>query len=160
MVTHAVFLGHIVSKRGIATHNDKFKVILELELPPNSKGVQVSMGHMNYYRQFMNDYTSIAKVMFSLIDKFEWWKEAAIAFEKLKKLLAFAPILRSPDWNVIFHVHMNASGFATGSIMTQPREHKMDYPIYFSTRQLKKVEQNYTTTEREGLAMIYNCQKL
>ena len=117
------------------------------------------MGHMNYYRRFMKDYAEIAKPMFSLINRFEWTKEATTSFEKLKKLLASTPILRSPNWDLMFHVHTDAFGFAIGSILTQPREHKMDYPIYFSSRQLNKAEQNYTTTEREGLAMIYSCWK-
>jgi len=104
MVTHGVVLGHVVSIRGITTHDDKVKFILELEPPTSSKGVQVFMGHMNYYSHFMKDYASIVKPMFNLIEKFEWREEATIAFEKLKRLLAFAPILRSLDWNVIFHV--------------------------------------------------------
>ena len=117
------------------------------------------MGHMNYYCHFMKDYASIAKTIFTLIGKFEWCEEAVVAFERLKKLLASTPILRSPECNVIFYVYKDASGFAIGSILTQPREHKMDYPIYFSNRQLNKAKQNYTTTKREGLAMIYSCRK-
>ena len=146
MVTHGVVLGHVVSQRGISTHDNKVKVILDLEPSTNSKGLQVFMGHMNYYRRFIKDYAEIAKPMFSLINKFEWTEEATVSFEKLKRLLASAPILRSPDWDLVFHVHTDASGFAIGSILTQPGEHKMDYPIYFSSRQLNKAEQNYTTT--------------
>ena len=76
------------------------------------------MGHMNYYQCFMKDYASIANPMLCLIGKFEWCEEASIAFEKLKKLLAFPPILRSLDWNFIFHVHTDALGFAIGSILS------------------------------------------
>ena len=35
----------------------------------------------------------------------------------------------------------------------------MDQPIYFSRRNLSQDKYNYTTTEREGLAMIYTLQK-
>jgi len=48
MVTHSVFLGHVVSRRRIATHDNKVKVILELEPPTNSKGVQLLMEHVDY----------------------------------------------------------------------------------------------------------------
>ncbi|WP_176691503.1 ribonuclease H family protein, partial [Enterobacter cloacae complex sp. GF14B] len=77
----------------------------------------------------------------------------------LKKTLTSAPILRVPDWNVIFHVHIDASNFAIGCVLTQPGEHKLDYPISFASRQLNDAERNYTTTEREGLAMIYVVKK-
>ena len=99
MVKKGVVLEHVVSQRGIATHDDKVKAILDLEPPTNSKGVHVFMGHMKYYHHFMKDYTKIAKPMFSLINRFEWTEEVAISFEKLKKRLASAPILRSPNVN-------------------------------------------------------------
>jgi hypothetical protein len=35
----------------------------------------------------------------------------------------------------------------------------MDNPIYFVRRKLSQAEHNYTTTEREGLEMIYALQK-
>jgi hypothetical protein len=35
----------------------------------------------------------------------------------------------------------------------------MDHPIYFASRKLSQAEHNYTTIEREGLAMIYSLQK-
>jgi hypothetical protein len=41
----------------------------------------------------------------------------------------------------------------------QPGEGNMDHPIYFSNSKLSQVERNYTTTEREGLAMIFTLQK-
>ena len=35
----------------------------------------------------------------------------------------------------------------------------MDFSISYASRQLNSVEQNYTTTEREGLGMIYAVKK-
>jgi hypothetical protein len=42
-----------------------------------------------------------------------------------------------------------------------PREPSWKYgsPIYFASRKLPQAERNYTTTEREGLDMIYALQK-
>ena len=81
------------------------------------------------------------------------------SFAKLKECLTSAPILKSPDWNVIFHVHIDASNFAIGAILAQPGEKNMDFPISYASRQLNSAEQNYTTTEREGLGMIYAVKK-
>jgi len=41
----------------------------------------------------------------------------------------------------------------------QPGEGNMDHPIYFASKKLSQAENNYTTTEREGLDMIYVLQK-
>ena len=72
--------------------------------------------------------------------------------------MASAPILSAPYWNLEFHVHTDASAYAISSILTQPGDYKLDYPIYFASRQLDAAEKNYTTTEREGLAMIFSCK--
>ena len=69
------------------------------------------------------------------------------------------PILRAPDWNKLFHVHIDASAFAIGCILAQPGDKNMDFPISYASRQLNVAEKNYTTTEREGLSMIYAVKK-
>ncbi|MCO5565051.1 hypothetical protein L7F22_018722 [Adiantum nelumboides] len=158
-VKHEVILGHIVSKNGISTDEDKIKVILELPPPHNYKGIQRFMGHVCYYRRFILLFAEIARPLYKLLIEFKWTEECDQAYEVLKKALASAPILRAPDWNVIFHVHIDASNFAIGCVLTQSGEHKLDYPISFASRQLNNAEKSYTTIEREGLAMIYSVKK-
>ena len=60
-----------------------------------------------------------------------------------------------PDWKLPFHVHVDASSIALRVILAQPGEGGLDHPIAFASRKLSSVENNYTTTEREGLAMVY-----
>ncbi|KAH9297429.1 hypothetical protein KI387_029111, partial [Taxus chinensis] len=54
-----------------------------------------------------------------------------------------------------FHVHVDASGMAIGAVLAQPGEGIVDHPLCFASRKLTPAEQNYTTTEREALSMIY-----
>jgi hypothetical protein len=65
------------------------------------------------------------------------------------------PILVFLDWSKEFHVHINASSIALGLVLTQPREGDIDHSLDFSSRKLSPREINYTTTKREGLAMVY-----
>ena len=67
-------------------------------------------------------------------------------------------ILVFPDWKFPFHVHVYASTIALGVILAQPGE-GLDHPISFARRKLSSIERNYTTTKREGLAMVYALQK-
>ena len=159
MVRQGKILGHIVSKNGISTDEEKIEVIVKLPRPINAKGVQVFMGHCGYYRRFIFMYASIARPLYALLVVFEWTEDCEVAFEKLKTALVTAPILRSPNWAEIFHVHIDASAFAIGCILTQPGEKNMDFPISYASRQLNSAEKNYTTTEREGLSMIYAVKK-
>jgi len=51
----------------------------------------------------------------------------------------------------MFHVHINTSSIALGTVLTQPGEKNMDHSVYYASRKLSNAERNYTTTEREAL---------
>ena len=92
---------------------------------------------------FISSYSTVHKFAF------EWTMECDKAFETLKNALVSAPILKSPDWNKVFHVHIDASAYAIGCALAQPHEHNMDFPILYARRQLNSaLEKNYTTKER------------
>ena len=55
----------------------------------------------------------------------------------------------------MFHVHADVSCIAPGVVLTQAGGEGLDHPIVFASRRLSKVEKNYSTTECEGLAMVY-----
>ena len=78
------------------------------------------MGNCGYYRMFIYMYAMIAKPLYGLLIVFIWTKECEDSFHKLKTALSTAPILRAPNWNVIFHVHVDASNFAIEAILAQP----------------------------------------
>jgi hypothetical protein len=59
---------------------------------------------------------------------------------------------------VEFHLHIDASCIALGVILAQPGEGNWDHPIYFASRNVYQTEGNYTTIEREGLAMVHALQ--
>ena len=60
---------------------------------------------------------------------------------------------------MFLHVHVDASLIALGIILAQLGEGGIDHPIAFASRKLSSGERNYTTTEREGLAMVSALQK-
>ena len=104
------------------------------------------MGHCGYYQQFIYMYAIIARPHYALITIFIWREECKQSFNKLKACLTSAPILKSPDWNLIFHVHIDASNFVVGAILSQPSKKNMDFPISYTTKQLNTVEQNSDNT--------------
>jgi hypothetical protein len=92
-------------------------------------------------------------------EAFQWTTECDKVFDILKEKLNTTPILVYPNWEVEFHIHVDASGIALGAILAQPGEGNMDHSIYFSSRKLSQAERNYTKIERESLTMIYELQK-
>lgn len=70
-----------------------------------------------------------------------------------------APILVFPDWKKEFHAHVDVSCIALGVVLTHVDEEELDHPIPFVSRKLSKAKKNYSTTECEGLVMVYALQK-
>ena len=70
-----------------------------------------------------------------------------------------APILVFPNWKKEFHVHVDLSCIAPGAIIAQEGKEGFYHTIAFASHILSKAEKNYSTTEHEGLAMVYVLQK-
>jgi hypothetical protein len=120
------------------------------------------LGHTGYYKKFIKGYTHITSPMEKILKKyfqFHWTEECQQSFNMLKQKMVTAPILVFPDWSKEFNVHVDASSIALGFLLAQLGIGNIDHPLAFSSRKLLTVEINYTTTEREGLAMVYALQK-
>ena len=127
--------------------------------PTSAKEVEGFMGLCGYYQSFIFLYVSIAQPLYALIVAYEWTNECQASFQKLKKALIKPPILRALDWSKVFHVHIDTSNFAIGCVLTQPREHNMDFLVSHASRQLNSLEKNYTTTKHEALRMVFAIKK-
>ena len=69
-------------------------------------------------------------------------------------------MLRPPDWDKPFHVFCDASNVSVDSALCQStREKRKDQPIAYASKQLTPAERNYSTTEREWLAMVFSVKK-
>jgi hypothetical protein len=91
--------------------------------------------------------------------QFSWTDECQQSIDTLKQKMVTAPILVFPDWTKEFHVHVDAFSIDLGVVLAQSGEGDIDHPLSFASRKLSTTEINYTTTEREGLAMVYALQK-
>nr|GFA70161.1 reverse transcriptase domain-containing protein [Tanacetum cinerariifolium] len=80
------------------------------------------------------------------------------AFQMLKKTLTEAPILIAPNWDLPFELMCNASDFAICAVLRQ-RHEKHFRPIYYASKTMTDAESNYTTTEKETLAVVYAFKK-
>nr|GEY55312.1 reverse transcriptase domain-containing protein [Tanacetum cinerariifolium] len=85
-------------------------------------------------------------------------KECVEAFQTLKRKLTEAPILIAPDCNMPFELMCDASDFAIGAVLGQ-RQDKHFRPIHYASKTMTEAESNYTTTEKEMLAVVYAFEK-
>nr|GEV16140.1 reverse transcriptase domain-containing protein [Tanacetum cinerariifolium] len=80
------------------------------------------------------------------------------AFQTLKKKLMEASILIAPNWDLPFELMCDASDFAIGAVLGQ-RHEKHFKPIHYASKTMNDTESNYTTIEKEMLAVVYAFKK-
>ena len=161
MVNQGIVLGHIISERGIEVDKDKVELISKFPSPTNVKTVRQFLGHAGFYRRFIRDFSKIAKPLYKLLEKdakFELDAEYQEKFEDLKAYLTIAPIVRALDWHLPFEVMCDASNLAVGEVLGQRVEGK-SYVVYYVSKMLNEAQRNYTTTEKELIAVIYALDK-
>nr|GEW51460.1 reverse transcriptase domain-containing protein [Tanacetum cinerariifolium] len=76
----------------------------------------------------------------------------------LKKKLTDAPILIAPYWDLPFEPMCDASDIAIGAVLGQ-RHQKHFKPIHYASKMINDAKSNYTTTEKEMLAVVYAFEK-
>nr|GEV20579.1 reverse transcriptase domain-containing protein [Tanacetum cinerariifolium] len=86
MVKEVIVLGHKISKNGIEVDKAKVDVIAKLPYPTTIKGIRSFLGHVGFYRRFIQDFSKIARSMTRLLEKdtpFFFSKECIEAFQML-----------------------------------------------------------------------------
>nr|GEX56517.1 reverse transcriptase domain-containing protein [Tanacetum cinerariifolium] len=155
MVKEGIFLGHKISKNGLEVDRAKVDVIAKLPRPTTVKGVRSFLGHADFYRRFIQDFSKIARPMTHLLEKetpFVFSKYCIDAFETLKNKLTKASILVVLDWNLPFELMCDASDFAIGAVLGQ-RKMKHFQPIHYASKTMTEAQIHYTTTEKEMLVV-------
>ena len=109
----------------------------------------------------MQNFPKIAKPLYKLLEKyakFEWDIECQQRFEELKAYLTTSPLVRAPNWQLPFKVMCDASDLAVEVVIRQRAEGK-PYVVYYGSKTLNEAQRNYTTTEKELLAVVYALDK-
>jgi hypothetical protein len=147
------FLGHVISKGGIAVDPGKVKDVLNWVVPQTVKEVRSFLGLAGYYRRFIENFSKIAKPLTSLLEKgvdFSWTDERQMAFDELKKRLTTAPVLTLPDQSKKFTVYCDASRDGLGCVLMQDGR-----VIAYASRQLRRHKLNYPTHDLELAAVVH-----
>ena len=122
MMSEGVVLGHFISADAIQVDPSKIRVIENIPTHGTQKEVHIFLGHVGYYRGFIQIFSKIASPLFTLLMKdvqFIWNDACQTAFTELKKRLSTTPILRGPNWALPFHISSDASDTTIGAVLGQ-----------------------------------------
>ena len=155
------YLGHIVGQGQVKPIQAKVEAIDKFPSPTNRKELMRFLGMAGYYRKYCPNFSVIAHPMTSLLKKntkFIWSEACQEAFEKIKAILMSSPVLTSPDFESQFRLLVDASDVGCGAILTQEGKDKVEHPICYFSKKFNKHQQNYSTIEKECLALLLALQ--
>ena len=115
------------------------------------------MGLTNYYRQFIWDFSRVAKPLNMLVGKdrkWKWGKEQQEAFEKLKRRFIIKLVLVVPNRNQEMRVETDTLDYVTGGMLSVKGEDGKWRPVAFISKLLSLPERNYKIHNKEILAII------
>jgi hypothetical protein len=125
------------------------------------KGIRSFLGHAGFYRHFIKNFSQIARPLTSLLAKdapFIFNNECHESFQTLKQALISAPIIQPPDLTLPFEIMCDASDFAVGAVLSQTKD-KKHYVISYASKTMTGPQLNYSTTEKELLAVVFAIDK-
>ena len=156
-LSSVTYMGHIVNDQGLCADPDKVKAVVEMAQPEDVQAVQCFIGMINYLSKFLDKLSEVCEPLHRLCDKdrpFDWLAQHDAAFEKIKKAIAEAPVLRFYDVTKPVTVECDASSVGLAAVLTQDGQ-----PVCYASRALSKTEQNYCQLEKECLAICFGLEK-
>ena len=181
--TSVLFLGHILSAKGISANPEKVEKVKTWPVPKNIKEVQSFLGLASYYRQFIDKFAKKARCLHELVGPtsnkhrkartkreknnpttvtqieqrtFEWMMKHQEAFDALKEALSTAPVLGYPNFSREFILEIDASLNGLGTVLSQQGKDGQIHVIAYVSCSLHPSERsmcNYSSAKLELLAL-------
>ena len=156
------FYGHVFSEKGVSACPKKIKAIQAMTPPSNVSELRSYLGMVNYCGRFIKDLATVTAPLRQLTKKhvtFEWKPCHQEAFEKLQSLLTEKKVMSYFDLSKHTELIVDASPTGLGAILLQSTPGKDDSRVIaYASRALTEVEQRYSQTEREALAIVFGCE--
>ncbi|KAI2645678.1 Transposon Tf2-6 polyprotein [Labeo rohita] len=154
------FLGYFIDHTGVKMDESKVEAIVNWPTPTTVKSLQKFLGFSNFYRRFINNYSTIASPLTSMLKgkpkTLTWTPKATQAFQQLKQAFITAPILAHPDPQLPFVVKVDASTTGVGAVLSQQQQQGKStelHPCAYFSKKLSPAERNYDIGNRELLAI-------
>ena len=158
--TEIEYLGLVIRPGEVCMDPTKVEAVTSWPTPRNLKEVRGFIGFANFYRRFIKDFSKIARPLHDLTKKdtpFLWGPKQKEAFDTLKSAFTSQLILAVWDPSLPTRVEVDASGYATGGVISQKHSDGFWHPIAYRSQSMTGAERNYDIYDREMLAI---CEAL
>ena len=157
------YLGFVVDKHSITPQVSKIECIVNAPPPLTKKVLRSYLGMVSFYRKFIPNLASYTAPLSDLLrkersDPIKWNDELESNFQKIKYFLTSEPILRLHDISLPFVLRTDGSGTGLGAVLLQYHE-STSFSVAYASRKLLDREKNYSTIEREYLAIVFGISR-
>jgi hypothetical protein len=158
MKTELIYLGFVISSNELNMDPRKVKAIKEWSSPKNIFEVRSFHGLVSFYQNFIRNFSGISAQMMDIVKKrhkyFKWTEEVERSFNILKEKITQQQILVLPDFRKTFQVRCDASGVASGVVLSQDNS-----PVAYFSEKLNESKKKYSTYDKEFYAIIQALKK-
>ncbi|EAL60297.1 hypothetical protein DDB_G0294370, partial [Dictyostelium discoideum AX4] len=152
------FFGHVISRDGFKPVLDKVEAINNLPIPTTVTEIRSFLGSCNYLRRLIPNYSELTARLAALTGirttRITITDEIKEDIKRLKQAITSAPVIAKPDFTKSFDVYIDASDIGTGCVIMQDDGNGNIRPILYDSCRFNKFLRNYSTTDREFLALI------
>ena len=156
------FFGLVFSDHGVSPDPKKVEALSNTKQPTTVSEVRSLLGTANYSSKFIRNYATITAPLRELTcnnTRFTWTSKHQAAYETLKQALIDSPVMSHFDTSKETSVLVDASPVGLSAILIQkdPNQNASNITAYAS-RALSPVEQRYSQTEKEALAIVWGIE--
>ena len=151
-VKEVTFLGFVITPGNIQMEMTKVDNIQSWPIPKNVKNLQKLLGFMGFYQNMIPRYAEWTSSMTNLLQKnkkFEWGPDQTLGFAKFKKHFATNRPLAMHGPEKQTKLQTDVSDRAIRAMVFQQGK-----PLDYYSRKLTPAEANYTTGNKEMLAVM------
>ena len=156
-VREVEFLGVVIGPEEIKMERKKVKGVLEWPMPKCIKDIQKFLGLANYYRQFIEEFATVARPLHNLVKKdkkWEWTEREEKVFKELKEKFTKEPVLAAPNIDKKMRMEIDASDYAMGGVLLMECKDGLWRLVVFLSKSLNETKKNYEIHNKEMLAII------
>lgn len=147
------YLGRVVSGDGYSLDPEDTAAVHNLakQKPATVGDVRKLLGFLSYYRQYIQDFSRIAKPLYDLMagpdllannHKVTWTEEHQKRLDMLVDRLTSPPVMAFPDFTKPFVLHTDASQEGLGAVLYQEQDGELRV-LGYASRTLTPAEKNY-----------------